>query len=150
MSLLAFECGYCELTRLCIFPGIRFQADFCFDPAAVLCGLLSLSAHALHVTSTISNQVPVIDAALPEDMTYCIWFPDLLWDCDLVELVLRFHPLPTRFLLQKKVRKNGNDVIFNLVMKAHCRCKTLDDYDRTINIAKSKPDFESDDAELNP
>ncbi|KAK1977237.1 hypothetical protein LZ30DRAFT_803465 [Colletotrichum cereale] len=163
-----------ELTRLCVVRGIRFRAEFCFGPAAVLEGSLPLFTRALNARVIMSNRVPDIDPDRLQDMPYCIWFPDLPSEDTLQELVRRcpamayqaarasavagytelYKELAVQILpdvsIAEEARGNGNHAIFNLIMEAPCRYKVFDDYNRTINTAEPKPAFLNADTATRP
>ncbi|KAI8161337.1 hypothetical protein KHU50_008302, partial [Colletotrichum sp. SAR 10_65] len=163
-----------ELTRLCVVRGIRFHADFCFGPAAVLRGSLPLFTRALNARAIMSNRIPDMDPDQPEDMPYCIWFPDLPSEDTLRDLVRCFpamayqaaracavaghtelyKELSVQILpevsIAEEARENGNHAIFNMIMQAPCRYKVFDDYNRTINTTTPKPAFMNGDTAIRP
>ncbi|OHE92262.1 hypothetical protein CORC01_12431 [Colletotrichum orchidophilum] len=172
-KLLPHDLGQ-ELTRLYVVRGIRFHADFCFGPAAVLRGSLPLFTRALNARAIMSNRVPDMDPDRPEDMPYCIWFPDLPAEDTLRELVRCFpamvyqaaracaiaghtelyKELAVQILpkvsIAEEARENGNQAIFNLMMEAPCRYKVFDEYNRTMKIMAPKPAFLNGDTAIRP
>ncbi|KAF4830903.1 hypothetical protein CGCTS75_v005730 [Colletotrichum tropicale] len=163
-----------ELTRLCVVRGIRFHADFCFGPAAVLRGSLPIFTRALNARAIMSNRIPDMDSDQPDDMPYCIWYPDLPSEDTLRELVRCFpamayqaaracavaghtelyKELSVQILpevsIAEEARENGNHAIFNMIMEAPCRYKVFDDYNRTINTTTPKPAFLNGDTAIRP
>ncbi|KAF3811697.1 LysM domain-containing protein [Colletotrichum gloeosporioides] len=163
-----------ELTRLCVVHGIRFHADFCFGPAAVLRGSLPLFTRALNARAIMSNRVPDMNPDQPGDMPYCIWFPDLPSEDTLRELVRcvpamayqaaracavaghteLYKELSVQILpevsIAEEARENGSHAIFNMIMEAPCRYKVFDDYNRTIDTTAPKPAFLNGDTAIRP
>ncbi|GKT45815.1 uncharacterized protein ColSpa_05996 [Colletotrichum spaethianum] len=115
-----------------------------------------------------------MDANQPEDMPYCIWFPDIPSETTLGELIQRFPAMSyqaaracavagytdlyKKLALQilpeisiaEEARENGNVAIFNLIMEAPCRYKVFDNYNRTIDTTASKPAFLNGDTAIRP
>ncbi|KAF6814010.1 hypothetical protein CPLU01_14502 [Colletotrichum plurivorum] len=163
-----------ELTRLCVVRGIRFHPDFCFGPAAVLRGSLPLFTRALNARAIMSNQVPDMDPDRPEEMPYCIWYPEFPSADTLRELVRRFpamayqaaracavaghtelyrelaHHILPEVAIAEEARESGHLEIFNLIMDALCRYKVFDDYNRSMNITSPKPAFLNADTAVRP
>lgn len=122
----------------------------------------------------MSNRVPDIDPDQPEDMPYCIWFPDLPSEDTIRELVQCFpamayqaartcavaghtelyKELAVRILpevsIAEEARENGNHAIFNMIMEAPCRYKVFDDYSRTMNTTAPKPPVLNGDTAIRP
>ncbi|KAF6787627.1 hypothetical protein CMUS01_16438 [Colletotrichum musicola] len=163
-----------ELTRLCVVRGIRFHPDFCFGPAAVLRGSLPLFTRALNARAIMSNQVPDMDPNRPEEMPYCIWYPELPSADTLRELVRRFpdmayqagracaiaghtelyrelaHHILPEVAIAEEARESGHLEIFNLIMDASCRYKVFDDYNRSMNTTSPKPACLNADTAVKP
>ncbi|TID01637.1 hypothetical protein CH35J_003440 [Colletotrichum higginsianum] len=162
--------------RLCVVHGIRYHADFCFGPAADLRGSLPLFTRTLNARAIMSNQIPDLDLDHPDDLPYCIWYPDVPSGDTLRDLARRYpflayhaaracavagytdvykeiaqtaNLLP-EVAIAEQARESGCLDIFNLIMDAPVRYKVFDDYALTVSTSAPKPAFLNADTAVRP
>lgn len=151
------------LIRLCIVRGIRYDVDSTKEEfAKELSGTEPIFTRALVARRIMSNSLDLLPDHLdPEDMPYCIWYPQTASESTYRDLVAR-HPqlkyqvgracavanYPTLYSeldilpdvhIAEEARECGSMEIYNAVMAAPARYDMMNDYTRSIRHEHSQP-----------
>ncbi|KAH9885374.1 hypothetical protein F4778DRAFT_799173 [Xylariomycetidae sp. FL2044] len=151
---LSEHLGY-PLIKLCITSGILHRPSFAEGEAAVLRRLPGhpVFTRAINARAIMSNRVPDMDpAAHPEELPYCIWYPDVAHQDTYRQLVRRYpqmryqaaracalQDLLPEVSIAEEARDAGSDAILTHIMSQPVRYKVMDDYFRTVKPEAAHP-----------
>ncbi|KJZ79037.1 hypothetical protein HIM_01810 [Hirsutella minnesotensis 3608] len=141
------------LQRLCTVRGIRHHEDFAKGEAACLKGHLPMFTQAINARLIMSGEVPQMHT--PEDMPYCIWYPDVPPEDSLRKLAeqcpgMRYQigracavggytnlftslDILPEVAIAEEARESGNLEIYELIVNELVKWKVFDDYTGTVS-----------------
>jgi hypothetical protein len=153
-----------ELMRQYLVRGIRHQASISLTErfAQELYGIHPLFSRAINARRVMSNRVDLLPPILgPEEIPYCIWYPETAEESTYRELVAR-HPefryhvgracavanyatlyaeldiLPDIHIAEE-ARECGSTTIYEAIMTADVQFDVMDDYERMVKDDSPSP-----------
>ncbi len=148
-----------RLTQLCLIRGIRYHYGF----AQELRGTTDEFTRALNARSIMNNIILDISLEKPEDIPYCIWFPDVPSEKTCRELAKRYPQMLyhvgrtcavagyTNLYMEldilpevhiaEEARQCGSMDIYDAIMAKSIKYSVMDDYTRVVDVENPKPAF---------
>jgi hypothetical protein len=153
----------CVRELIATIRGVRYSQEFASDPAIIaLCSDDKYPSLKRSRTARLimSNKIPDIDVANPDNIPYCIWHPGLAEEGTYRELVKRYPEMKYQvgracavagytdlFMslnllpdvsIAEEARDNNNYDIFNSIMSHPVRYAVMDDYTRAVNLTNAR------------